>query len=151
MPSPVRWVVGSRLGSFLLVVGVPILLVTGVLTIEWDATGPHFRFHRERAKAIRQEIQTEAVDTVRQYQQQLPGGDNSKLFGSRPGYDSQWRSQTTLASPPPAVPAPYAGQPPYPANRPFATGGSYQPAAGNQTGLAPSPTARSYDWRGTTR
>ncbi len=119
MPYPLRLVFGTRIGASLLVIGLPLLLITGVMTIEWDATGPHFRFNRDRAQVIKQE----AVNTVKKYEGQLPSAGGSGFFGARPGYDSGWSSQAQ-ASPQPAgqpaapaptatVPAPYLA-PPYP-------------------------------------
>lgn len=124
MPYPLRLVFGTRIGASLLVIGLPLLLITGVMTIEWDATGPHFRFNRDRAQVIKQE----AVNTVKKYEGQLPSNGGSGLFGARPGYDGGWTSAQAQASPQPAnpavnpatspaatstVPAPYLA-PPYP-------------------------------------
>ena len=61
MPYPVRAAAGTRLGSLLLVLGLPLLLVTGIMTIEWDSNGPRFRFHRERAEAISDLVGADAV------------------------------------------------------------------------------------------
>jgi hypothetical protein len=118
MPYPLRLVFGTRIGASLLVIGLPLLLITGVMTIEWDATGPHFRFNRDRAQVIKQE----AVNTVKKYEGQLPSTGAAGFFGTRPGYDSGWSSaqaspqpadQTAVPAPTATVPAPYLA-PPYP-------------------------------------
>jgi hypothetical protein len=57
MPAPVRYVATSRWGVKLLIVIVPTLLLTGVLTIQWKDGRPQFRFNRERAQDIRQVIE----------------------------------------------------------------------------------------------
>ena len=93
------------MGLFLLVLLLPALLITGVLTVEWEGGMPHFRFHRERGqqirKEIRQEIDQEVADKLPQLKEklsseqspslgeQLPFGGNSRL-GERPQSEPQW-------------------------------------------------------------
>lgn len=121
MPYPVRAAFGTRLGSFLLVLGGPLLLVTGILTIEWDSRGPRFRFHRDRAAAIRQE----AIETAREYQQQVANGQFTPYFAPSPafGYDNRLNSPEPAGAVYPSdslypvpVPVPYQAPVPFEAN-----------------------------------
>jgi hypothetical protein len=63
MPQPVRTVMGTRIFSTLAIILAPVLLCTGIMTLEWQDGRPHFSFHRDRAKQVRQE----AVDAVQNF------------------------------------------------------------------------------------
>jgi hypothetical protein len=77
MPQPVRSVLGSRLGSLLLIILAPILVVTGVISIQWDSGVPKVSIDRERAK----EIKVKAVDSLQKLREKEDG-----LLKSRPGF-----------------------------------------------------------------
>jgi hypothetical protein len=53
MPQPVRSVLGNRLVSTLVMIVAPILLVTGVISIQWDGTLPRVSVDQQRAQQIR--------------------------------------------------------------------------------------------------
>ncbi len=77
MPPPVRSVLGSRLGSLLLLIILPILVITGVVSIQWNNGVPKVSIDRERAK----EVRTEAMDSLQNLREREQG-----LLSSRPGY-----------------------------------------------------------------
>ena len=69
MPQPVRSVLGSRLGSLLIMIAAPILLVTGVVSIQWDHGLPKVSVDRQRAK----EIEAKAVDSLQKLREKEGG------------------------------------------------------------------------------
>ena len=75
MPPPVRSVLGSRLGSLLIMIALPILVITGVVSIQWNSGVPKISIDRERAK----EVRTQAVDSLEKLREQDKG-----LLSSRP-------------------------------------------------------------------
>jgi hypothetical protein len=75
MPPPVRSVLGSRLGALLIVILLPILVITGVVSIQWNSGVPKISIDRERAK----EVRTQAVDSLEKLREQDKG-----LLSSRP-------------------------------------------------------------------
>jgi hypothetical protein len=60
MPAPVQQVATSRWGSRLLLLLVPILLATGVLSIRWVNGLPSFSFNADRAAVVGQKVELEA-------------------------------------------------------------------------------------------
>ena len=77
MPPPVRSVLGSRLGSLLLLIVLPVLVISGVVSIQWSNGRPKVSIDRERAK----EVRTQAVHSLENLREQDKG-----LLSSRPGY-----------------------------------------------------------------
>ena len=70
MPAPVQTVAKSRWGSRLLLVIVPILIATGVLTASWNGGIPMFSVNKQRAAVVGAEVKQEALkaaERVRQY------------------------------------------------------------------------------------
>ena len=69
MPAPVQKVAASKWGSRLLLLLVPILLATGVITISFSGGIPSVTVNKERAAAVGQELKQNAVraaETIRQ-------------------------------------------------------------------------------------
>lgn len=69
MPTPVQQVATSRWGSKLLLILVPILLATGVITISFTGGIPSVTVNKERAAAGGREVKQEAMraaETIRQ-------------------------------------------------------------------------------------
>jgi hypothetical protein len=70
MPAPVQKVATSRWGSRLLIVAVPLLIFTGVLTVSWTGLLPSFSINGQRAAVVGEQVKTEAIkaaERVRQY------------------------------------------------------------------------------------
>ena len=70
LPAPVQTVAKSRWGSRLLLVIVPALIATGVISVSWNGGLPSFSVNKERAAVVEQEVRQEALkaaERVRQY------------------------------------------------------------------------------------
>ncbi|MEO8494167.1 MAG: endonuclease/exonuclease/phosphatase family protein [Planctomycetota bacterium] len=77
LPWPVRWILGTRLISKIVLIGVPILFAIGVLTLDWSNGWPHFSVNRERvsevgqaakglANEVRDRIPENVVESIRE-------------------------------------------------------------------------------------
>lgn len=69
MPTPVQQVATSRLGSRLLLILVPILIATGMITISFSGGLPSVTFNRDRAAAVGREVGTEAMRAAERIRQ----------------------------------------------------------------------------------
>lgn len=70
LPTPVQKVATSRWGSRLLLVLVPVLIATGVVTVSWTGGLPSVTFNKERARVVGEEVKFEAIkaaERVKQY------------------------------------------------------------------------------------
>lgn len=76
MPQPVRSLLGNRLVSTLVMIAAPILLVTGVVSIQWDGTLPKVSVDQQRA----QEISVQAKESLQKLREKETG-----LLSSWPG------------------------------------------------------------------
>lgn len=56
MPAPIRNVASSRLGSFVLMIGIPVLLALGILQVSWNGWRPTLSVNRERAQEVGDEV-----------------------------------------------------------------------------------------------
>jgi hypothetical protein len=112
MPQPVRTVLGFRLISTLLVLLVPLLLLTGIMTIQWQNGAPHFSVNRERA----QEVRKNAIETVRQHYPQTqvqPQAQAQPKPQAQPQPEAQPQVPPTLVYPPYQNPSAVYEPPPY--------------------------------------
>ena len=69
LPTPVKSVAKSRWGSRLLLVLVPILIASGVVTISWTGGLPSITVNKDRAVVVGQEVQQEAIKAAERVQQ----------------------------------------------------------------------------------
>jgi hypothetical protein len=70
MPTPVQQVAKSKWGSKLLLLLVPILIASGVITISFSGGLPSISVNKDRAAAVGQQVTTEAIkaaEKMRQY------------------------------------------------------------------------------------
>jgi hypothetical protein len=70
LPAPVQKVAKSKLGSKLLLLLVPILIATGVISISWSGGLPSVTVNRQRAAVVGEQVKEEALraaERVRQY------------------------------------------------------------------------------------
>jgi hypothetical protein len=70
LPAPVQKVAKSRWGSRLLLVLVPVLIATGVITVSWNGGLPSFSVNKSRALVVGEEFKQEAIkaaERVKQY------------------------------------------------------------------------------------
>jgi hypothetical protein len=69
LPTPIKSVAKSRWGSRLLLVLVPILIASGVVTISWTGGLPSITVNKDRAVVVGQEVQQEAIKAAERVQQ----------------------------------------------------------------------------------
>ena len=82
LPAPARAVFGTRLGSFLFILLIPALVVSGILTVEWKDGRPRFKFDRERAREVREEIPQKIGDGSKLSLPQF--AEKESVFGNGP-------------------------------------------------------------------
>ena len=72
MPAPVRQVVTSRWVSTLIIIVVPALVLTGIVTISWTGGRPSFTVNTQRAQQVEREVEqqtTRAAQELRSLQE----------------------------------------------------------------------------------
>ena len=132
LPAPVAKVAGTRWGSRLLILLLPFLLATGVLTISWNNGIPTVSFDRAKALLVGQKVservQQEAVRVAQEVRErQAMSGPQSN--GTQPtSSQSQWGQ---------AQPTSWQGQPAYQQPSQPQRQQSFQPPAYQQ----PQPAA----------
>ena len=66
LPSPAKKFLGGRMMALLIVVLVPVLLATGIVSVSWENGRPRVSFNRERAaeakQAVAEEVQSLSAD-----------------------------------------------------------------------------------------
>lgn len=120
LPAPVAKVAGTRWGSRLLMLLLPFLFATGVLTISWNNGIPTVNFDRARALIVGQQVgervQEEAV-RVAQDVRERQGLTGPQTAGMQPLASQPASSQSQWGQ---AQPTSWQGQPAQPQQ-------SYQP------------------------
>lgn len=61
MPAPVQQVASSKMGSRLLLLIVPVLVASGILTISWSGGLPSFSINHQRAAEVGEQVRSEAI------------------------------------------------------------------------------------------
>ena len=70
LPAPVQKMAKSKLGSKLLLLLVPILIASGVITISWSGGLPSISVNQQRAAVVGEQFKDEALraaERVKQY------------------------------------------------------------------------------------
>ena len=67
MPSPVRKFLGNRLIASLIVLSVPVLLATGMVSINWESGFPRLTVNREKVSEVRQDVVEKIQDRENGY------------------------------------------------------------------------------------
>ena len=70
LPAPVQKMAKSKLGSKLLLLLVPILIASGVISISWSGGLPSISVNQQRAAVVGEQVKDEALraaERVRQY------------------------------------------------------------------------------------
>jgi hypothetical protein len=142
LPAPVAKVAGTRWGSRLLILLLPFLLATGVLTISWNNGIPTISFDRAKALLVGQQVgervQQEAVRVAQEVRERQgftgPQSAQPQPFATQPASSqSQWgQAQPTSWQGQPAQP-----QQSYQPQQPQ----SFQQPAYQQPGYQPQPAA----------
>ena len=55
MPAPAKKVLASRIGALLIIVAIPVLIGSGIVSVKWENGRPKVSINRERAAAVKQE------------------------------------------------------------------------------------------------
>lgn len=66
MPAPVQKVASSKWGSKLLLILVPLLVASGVITISFSGGLPSVNVNHERAAAVGRDLRNEAMKAAEQ-------------------------------------------------------------------------------------
>jgi len=66
MPSPVQKVASSKWGSKILLLLVPILVASGIITISFSGGMPTVNVNHERAAAVGRDLRNEAMKAAEQ-------------------------------------------------------------------------------------
>ena len=64
MPQPVKKLLGGRHVALLIVVCVPILFATGILSIRWENGRPQISINRQKAAEVKQEAAERIQDAT---------------------------------------------------------------------------------------
>ena len=113
-PAPVRRIATSRMGSLAIVFGLPLLLLTGIMSVRWENGQPRFSFNRQRAE----EVGRSAVDKVEGLRETwdndpgAPNGSRPSTAANPPFPSSPWPSSGPGYGPPPS--SGYPNAPAYP-------------------------------------
>ena len=72
MPAPVQQVAMSKIGSRILLLLIPILIATGVISVSFSGGLPSITFNKDRATAVGRQVTTDAIkaaEKIEQYKQ----------------------------------------------------------------------------------
>jgi hypothetical protein len=64
MPAPVKKIMTSRIGALLLVLAIPVLLASGIVTVQWQNGRPKLSVNQERAAEVKEDAK-ERLDEFR--------------------------------------------------------------------------------------
>lgn len=73
MPSPVRKLSGSRIGALLIVITIPVLLATGVVSVTWENGRPRLSVNQQKAKEVKKEVTEKVQELQAQHNGNRPG------------------------------------------------------------------------------
>lgn len=114
MPAPVAKVAGTRWGSRLFILLLPILFATGVLTISWNNGIPSVNFDRARAwvvgQHVGQQVEQQARRVAQEVREQRAPAEAQPAWG--PAQTTAWQGQPAAPQfQPPASSPQQAAQP----------------------------------------
>jgi hypothetical protein len=70
MPQPVKKLLGKRVVALLIVLCVPVLYATGLVSVRWENGRPRVEINRQRAAQVKQD----AVQQIQELQDRHGGG-----------------------------------------------------------------------------
>jgi hypothetical protein len=74
LPSPVQKIATSKLGSWLFLLLIPILIASGVITISFANGLPSVTFNKDRAVTVGRELETEAFQAAERIRERNNAG-----------------------------------------------------------------------------
>lgn len=93
MPGPAKKILASRIGALLIVIVVPILFATGIVSVKWENGRPKVSFNRERAAEVKQEA-AQKIDTLKKEHD----GDRPALADYVPHFGEQEENRSEFAA-----------------------------------------------------
>lgn len=136
LPAPVAKVAGTRWGSRLLILLLPFLFATGVLTLSWNNGIPTVNFDRARALFVGQQVgervQQQAARVAQDVRERQPTIGTQSAGAQPAGTQSQWGQ---------AQPTSWQAQPAYQQTSQPQRQQSFQQPAYQQPAYQPQPTA----------
>jgi hypothetical protein len=99
-PAPVRTIASNPTGFRFLLIGGAILMATGILTLDWREGMPQFKFHRDKASQVKQDLVNDLGNKVQGWNgTSAPGNGNPPgVFTQAPYNPYQQPSQQTSPS-----------------------------------------------------
>jgi len=70
MPQPVRKLLGGRFAALLIVVAIPVLFATGVVSLKWEEGRPRLQFNQQRAAQVEQQAVQKVQTLSKKYADQ---------------------------------------------------------------------------------
>jgi hypothetical protein len=70
LPAPLQKLATTKLGALVFVVVVPLLLLTGVITINWTNGIPSVSFNQQRAAVVGKQVEAEAIKAAQRIREQ---------------------------------------------------------------------------------
>jgi hypothetical protein len=67
MPQPVRKLLGGRVVALLIVLAIPVLFATHVVSLKWEEGLPRLQFNQQRAAQVKQEAVQEIQTLGKKY------------------------------------------------------------------------------------
>jgi hypothetical protein len=118
LPAPMQRVADTRLGPVLMLLGIPAMVVGGLLNINWDGGQPQLTIDRTRAAEIRQEFQRfDPPGTFGQIRDNV-----SDLWNSAQTYTNQYADRNPYnVSNQPTPPASFPSTTPHRTNQNYAS------------------------------
>ena len=75
MPKPAKKFLGSRIVALLIIVLTPVLIGTGMITVQWENGRPRISINRERTAEVREE----AKEQIEEYRENHGDGQRGAL------------------------------------------------------------------------
>ncbi len=109
LPAPIQRVAETKFGSSLLILGIPLLIIVGVLHLNWEGGMPHFTLDRDRAAQIKNAARDELgrlsdPNTIQQWENSAKDFWNTGQMNGQAPYSVQPNAYGT-SYPPPATQA----------------------------------------------
>jgi hypothetical protein len=93
MPAPARKILSSRIGALLVVIVIPVLFATGIISVQWENGRPKVSFNRERAVEVEQKA-AQRIEAIKEERD----GDRPALADYVPHFGERKEEPTGFAT-----------------------------------------------------